>query len=185
MGHDLVTDAWDRPEGIDVDALMARIRDEVAGRRASAPDDLAWPSATGSSAQPEVRQALAGQADFNRSVMEVLQLIGRCLADIQERHQALESRLREEAQQNHRARTPQEQETGDLSAVLHRLARRLDALEPRAPDVAGAIEARDRAAIAPTTVEERLDQELEKLRLSMRLSLAGLESLLTQRTDRR
>ena len=182
MGHALVTDLWERPEGIDVDALMARLRDEVAGRRASAPDHLARPSAPSSSAPLGVSQALAGQADFNRSMTEVLELIGRCLADIRERQQALESRLQEDAERNTRASTPHEVDAGDLSVVLHKLARRLDALEPRDD---GAIEARDRAAVAPTTVEERLDQELDKLRLSMQLSLAGLEALLMQRTERR
>jgi len=184
VGHALVTDGWEHPDGIDVDALMARIRDEVAGRRASAPDLPAQTSAPDSSAPPGVNQALARQTDFNRAVIEVLQLVGRCLADMQERQEALESRIREDADRNDGASAAQEVETGDLAAVLHKPARRLDAVETRAPDADGATAARSRAVVAPPTLEERLDQELDKLRLSMRLSLAGLDLLLTQRAER-
>src|SRR4051794_19188211 len=82
----------------DVADLMARVRDRVAQRRRwSAPkseaseDDTAHTSGT----DDEVSNALAAQADFNRSTISVLGEIGQKLEQIGERISSVEGELQE------------------------------------------------------------------------------------------
>src|SRR4051794_4732041 len=88
---------------VDVETLMARIRDRVASRTLAASERTTVPSDL-ASVPTDTSRALSAQADFNQSLMGALGAIGRSLQAMQERMVGVERRLEEDIQRDREAR---------------------------------------------------------------------------------
>jgi SAM-dependent methyltransferase len=144
-------------ELITVDALVARMRQSAAQRRAPMElDVVARPSivradgkAEADTGQHEIAEALLAQADFNRSLAETLAIIGQGL-------KAMDARITAYAEKSQRTR----------DQVMEEIGRLATAVDARARTVAARLE----------HAEQKLSHDLDQLRETVLARVDGVET---------